>query len=392
MCEIQYNEATCMVEGCFFGYDFETEELPGKEDMEKIDATAIFTEYVLMHAKRCGYQETGSDTGKLVSFIKHKCDESGVVISRQNIANWLTKGIPGSAAKARDNVYRLCFALRMDLQQTMEFFLKAYLERPFNYKDIREAVYFFCFRKGLTYADAKRLIERVESMPLMENPYADNVTEWIGERLRGIETEEELVRYLTENRSGFSIQNQSATNKIKELIEDCKKIAPKEYVLNCNGDKEIRVDNIDELLHVIYGYSARATSEGKKIYSKSISKSKFPALVSQNWPQREQFQQILYKGTASYDTIRRALVMLTFYEFTANAAVHHALEDGIFEEFTDEMNRVLSECGYVQLYWRNPFDWIIGYCAMAPNPLDTLRDLIEEYYLSDLDTSDGMEM
>ena len=55
-------------------------------------------------------------------------------------------------------------------------------------------------------------------------------------------------------------------------------------------------------------------------------------------------------------------------------------EDGLTYE---ELQTVLAECGYVQLYWRNPFDWMIGYCAMSLNPLDTLRDLIEEYYLSD---------
>lgn len=111
-------------------------------------------------------------------------------------------------------------------------------------------------------------------------------------------------------------------------------------------------------------------------------------MVKRNWPQREQFAQILEKKTASYDVIRRALIMLTFYDFTANATVNHALEHGIFDEFVDEMNTVLADCGYVQLYWRNPFDWMLGYCAMSPNPLDTFRELIEEYYLSDPDTID----
>ena len=106
-------------------------------------------------------------------------------------------------------------------------------------------------------------------------------------------------------------------------------------------------------------------------------------MIKRNWPQREQFAQILEKKTASYDVIRRALIMLTFYDFAANATVSDALEYGIFDEFTDEMNTVLAECGYVQLYWRNPFDWMIGYCAMSLNPLGALRDLIDEYYLSD---------
>ena len=129
----------------------------------------------------------------------------------------------------------------------------------------------------------------------------------------------------------------------------------------------------------------------ESVYKKSISKSNFPELIKRNWPQREQFAQILEKKTASYDVIRRALIMLTFYDFTANATVNHALEYGIFDEFVDEMNTVLSDCGYVQLYWRNPFDWMIGYCAISSNPLGTLRDLIEEYYLSDPSVIDQLD-
>lgn len=380
---IQYNEATALVENSFFRCDFESEELPGKEDMEKLDAKAIFAEYALLHAQRCGYKGDGSDVGELASFLKVKCDQAAVGIERKKfIEDWLTKGILG---KSRENVYRLCFALQMDFQQTAEFFMKAYLERPFNYKDIREAVYFFCIRKGLSYTDAQRIIECVEAVPFVENPNADHVTMVIGEHLYEIETEDDLIRYLTVNRSGFAKQNQAAKKKVEELKDSCMAIAPKEYAISCNAEETICVGNVDELLNVIYGYSARATEDGEKVFKKSINKSKLPALIKQNWPQREQFQQIK-NGVASYDVLRRALIMLNFYDFAANATVEDALEYGIFDEFTDEMNNVLLECGYAQLYWRNPFDWMIGYCAMASNPLDTLRDLLEEYYLSNSDT------
>lgn len=383
MNDIQYNEATTMVENSFFRYNFETEELPGKEDMEKLDPKAIFAEYALVHARRCGYEGDGSDAGGLASFVKDKCDEAAVGIERKKIIeDWLTKGILG---KSRENVYRLCFALQMDLRQTAEFFMKAYLERPFNYKDIRESVYFFCIRKGLSYTDAQRIIESVEAKPILENPNADHVTAVIGEHLHEIETEVDLIHYLTVNRSGFAKQNQAATQKVKELIKSCQAVAPKEYAISCNAEKAICVENVDELLSVIYGYSARATEDSEKVFKKSINKSKLPDLIKQNWPQREQFQQI-EKGTASYDVLRRALIMLNFYDFAANALAENALEYGIFEEVVNEINNVLIACGYTQLYWRNPFDWMIGYCAMAPNPLDTLRDLLEEYYLSNSDT------
>ena len=222
-----------------------------------------------------------------------------------------------------------------------------------------------------------------------ENSHADEITAVIGTRLQEINDEAELVRYIYENRAGFDEQNKTAFEKIEELKKNCMEIAPKEHAININNaHEEITVTTIDELLSVIYGYSARATEKGKAVYKESISKSKFPKLVKKNWPLREQFAQILEKKNASYDVIRRALIMLAFYDFAANATVAKALECGIFDELIAEINTILAECGYVQLYWKNPFDWMIGYCAVSPNPLGTLRDLIEEYYLNDLEDCD----
>ena len=224
----------------------------------------------------------------------------------------------------------------------------------------------------------------------------------IGDHLYEIETEDDLIHYLTVNRSGFAKQNQAAKKKVEDLIKSCQAVAPKEYAISCNAEEAICVGNEDELLNVIYGYSARATEDGEKVFKKSINKSKLPALIKQNWPQRQQFYQIK-NGNASYDVLRRALLMLEFYDFYAKAIVAETetrekckktgkseniviVAEGLFDEFTAEVNDVLVECGFAQLYWRNPFDWMIGYCAMAPNPLYTLRDLIEEYYLSNSDT------
>lgn len=402
------NAATILVEDKFFRYDFENEEFPGKADMEEKDTASTFCEYVHIHAVRCGYTGGTEDTDVLASFVAHKCSEAGIKLgsgTKTTVNRWLTQGLPGNNASSRENVYLLCFALQMNAQQTKEFFLKAYLERPFNYKDIREAVYFFCLNNGLPYTDAVRIISEIEATDVVPNPYADNITEQIGDRLSEFTTEDEFLRYITENRSGFSIQNQSATQKIKELRDSCMKVAPKEYAISTIYDKEIKVNNIDELLSVIYGYSARATEKEKPIYKKSISKSNFPKLIKQNWPDRERFAQILEKENGSYDVIRRALIMLNFYDFFAKAIVAEKeaeekrrktgqttnvpiVAEGLFDEFTDEMNTVLAECGYVQLYWRNPFDWMIGYCAMSPDPIRTLRELIIEYYLSDPDVID----
>ena len=392
MAEYENNGATQLVEDAFADFEFYYGEVPGKEYIESLNIVTTFYEYTYVYAKKNGFKEDKSNADALAKYILKLGEERKAPLSSLNtVKNWLKKAPPAANQAGRENVYTLCFALGLNAKETKEFFLKAYLERPFNYKNIHEAVYFFCMNNGLSYTDAQRMIEKIESAPEVNNADVERVTEQIGYDISLMTTEDDLVKYLVTNCSSFSIQNQTATNKIKELIEECKDLAKKEYKLLHNGD--ISVENVDELLTVITGYYARETVNGDKLYKQSISKSKLPELIRKNFPQREQFKQI-EDGKASFDTIRKALIMLKFYSFFADALIHKAedLENGLFYEFVDETNELLAECGYVQLYWRNPYDWLFGYCAYgATNPLDEFKNVIDIFYLDDEDTYKEMK-
>lgn len=387
MAEYENNHATQLAEEIFANFEFDYGDVPGKEYIESLNTVTTFYDYTYLYAQKNGFEEDKSNADALAKFVITLGEGRKAPLSSLNtVKNWLKKAPPAANQAGRENVYTLCFALGLNAKETKEFFLKAYLERPFNYKNIHEAVFFFCMNNGLSYTDAQRMIEKIESAPEVENDDAEQVTEQIGYDISLMTTEDDLVKYLVTNRSGFTVQSQTATNKIKELIEECKDLAKKEYKLLHNGD--ISVGNVDELLTVITGYYARETVNGEKLYKQSISKSKLPELIRKNFPQREQFKQI-EDGKASFDTIRKALIMLKFYSFFADALIHKAedLENGLFYEFVDETNELLAECGYVQLYWRNPYDWLFGYCAYgATNPLDEFKNVIDIFYLDDEDT------
>lgn len=370
----------------FYDLDFLREELPGIEYINSLDEITLFSDALIKRAKELGWSES---TETATNFIINLCKKAEVDISRQNIINWLEGVAPSSNMSGRENVYKLCFALKMNANETKKFFLEAYLERPFNYKSLHEAVYLFCLKSDKSYSDALRLIKEIESKTYKKNPNAESNTENIGKAILQQNTEEEFIAYIFENRSGFEVQNKTATDKIKELIDKCIALANEEIACS-NNEKNIK--STDALLNTIYSYSARSTEgvdpksgQGIRIYNLSISKSNFPKLIKRNFPQRQQIENIL-KGKASYEVIRKALVILNFYSFFTEAMLNN-IEGGqeLFFEFYDEMDSVLAECGYVGLYWRNPFDWMIGYCACAPNPVDELRNLIEKYYLSCFD-------
>lgn len=385
MVEFENNNATQLAEDIFSTFEFDYRDVPGKEYLQSLNVVENFYEYVFYYAQKCGFDGEKQDADALAKFIYTKGEEKNASLSSlATLKNWLKKAPPTGNQAGRENVYKLCFALGMNAKETKEFFLKAYLERPFNYKNIHEATYYFCLNNGLAFSAAEGIIAKIEAEPFVENDDAENITEKIGYDISSIATEDDFIKYIVDNRSGFEVQNKTATDKINELVEVCKALAKAEHKLLYKD--EISVKNIDELLTIITGYSARETLNGEKVFKKSISKSKLPDAIRQNFPQREQFKNI-EDSKASFDVIRKFLILLKFYHFFADALVHNAenLEQGLFDEFVDETNEMLAECGYVQLYWRNPYDWLFGYCAWANNPLDEFKNVIDEFYLSDLD-------
>ncbi len=183
----------------------------------------------------------------------------------------------------------------------------------------------------------------------------------------------ELNYQVEKFRNELNEKNQLLSNKIK-LTEETKR------------GIHARLRTIkEEIKHgqVIYG----DVSDKGQLTSR-VAQSRFPKLICKNFPKRQLFSNI-QKHEASEDVIRKALIILVFYEFYATALLNaekNASGDVMdfgeeYEDFKVELDDILLECGYVQMYVRNPFDFFIVYCAKTCNPLDTFRTLIAEYQL-----------
>ncbi len=376
-------ENTVLAREDMYSFDYSDYDVPEIEYMNAFDDVRLFYDAVLQRARELGF--CGGENKALVSFLCGLCRDAGVNVSRQTLTNWLTEGAPSGDARCRENVYKLCFALKFDERAAERFFIKAYLEKPYNYKNINESVYYFCLKNGMGYGAAESIIARVNEAPDADNPFAETDTVMIGSAVASVKTEKELVRYLVENRAGFRAQNVTATNKVLYYIEKNIEIANKEkdkFELKDGDGKDAKpkVKNAESLLSAICGYSIR----NKTYYPQSISKSKLPKYVKTNFPQAQQLKNIK-DGKGTYDSIRKALAVMVFYNFFGNVLVNdvRTSPDKLFKEFVDEFNAVLAACGYVQAYWRNPFDWIIGHCASHRSPLDEFRSIIQIFYLDE---------
>lgn len=367
-----------------------------KKDIDKFNNCTLFLEGILLRIKDLGYQgETyqvdKADIKEVLDFLCSLYKEEQMEVSRPALRNWLVKNPPNSGS--RELVYKLCFALKMDAEQTEKFFLKNYLNRPFNYKNTHEAVYFWCLHNGRKYQDAVRIIEKIENVSEKNVPPMDMCTEQIGRKVKDIDNEQELIEFLEKCQYSQEQQHMTATNKISELLEKCYALAEEEVKVYAQFYKELqprlfqkngdikKMNNEELLLEVIYG----DVSDKGQLTSR-VAQSKFPKLICKNFPKRQSFINIR-KHDASDDVIRKALIILVFYEFYATAlldAEKNASGNPLdfseeYEDFQVELDNILLECGYVQMYLRNPFDFLLIYCAKTCNPLDTFRSLIAEY-------------
>ena len=333
------------------------------EYLHTLDEREVFKEKLAERMTAAGYQGDIHDQAAAVAFLNKCCKNAGVSILTHNLKHWVSAGTVSTDQRGRTNIYKLCFALKMTAAETRTFFHKALLTRPFNFKDLHEAVCFFCLNTHKSYQDVERLVTKIQQTPPKEAAGTIAHTELIGRSIALCKTEDELIDYWARNSAGFTQHRQTATEEFKALLLRCYSAAEK-----CFGRK---YRNPDELLGALFGFNARAVKEGKKLYSKAISESDLPPAVKRNFPQRQQIEQI-QKNKASDDVLRKALVALSFFEFYTSDP------EGEFDEFIDLLNTRLEKCGYIRFYFRNPYDWLFLHCATFDDPLNVLQKMVEK--------------
>ena len=373
---------------------FLTEEnLPEKEYIESLDRISPFQEGINKRILQIGYSGDLADIPERKKFLTGQYRKNGIKEpSDPTLRGWLSGAkMPAANSTGREDVFRFCFALEMTAEETAEFFLKAYLNRPFNYKKTKEAVYLYCLLLGKPYSDAVRIIQTVENMPLAVSADREIETERLGREIAAIKDENELIAFLAEHRYTEKEMHLTAFKTIEALLQSCYDLAEKEIVYTKEEPRVVRTE--DALLDVIYDYDAYSMKAAGNI---TIQDSKLPKVLKANWLDRQSFHNIKVHGKISDDVYRKALVLLTFYKFFTSAYLAERKEckesDIDLRKYADQFEILLEnslyECGYIQMYKRNPFDWLILYCAAFPNPVNQLRSVISHFFLDEVDKSE----
>ena len=146
-------------------------------------------------ANKLDLASTNSETVRKA--IKKKCSENGMELSEiasyNTLRSWFESDQrPKKGNGSRQSMFALAFAINLSVDETKELFHKIYLDRAVNYRDEKEAIFFFCLINNKTWADAKRLIAEADNL---EKDYSDitQQTNAIAESINAFQTEQDLL-------------------------------------------------------------------------------------------------------------------------------------------------------------------------------------------------------
>lgn len=384
------------------------------------------------------YQGDNTVEGK-TSFLYEKLRSIGVSIKKPTIEAWFSgKHRPRLSSNSRTNMYQVCFSLNLNLSDVISFFHEVYFDRGFNCHTIEEAVYYYCFKNNQAYQKAIELIHTIQS-PEFETTsseiedvvYTKEIKNWLDD----FKNEEELLNFFKENKSIFEQWNQSAIEHIKRLLGEIhdhpsdkkmiqeeiqreqqkqrKKEEKKEENFVSEKKLQEKYSNCSLIVQEIFMDSHETAL--KEISGDNISSIDFMLdriiftnnglkdatvsdIIKRNFPSKQSFSNLFktFETSTAYDSIRKVLILLEFYDFWVKIKVSNnpelirikkALQSDVTDfsmsinfcprmMFQDACNALLKECGYERLDFFHPYDWLFLWASSTNNPLDSLREAV----------------
>lgn len=336
----------------------------------------------------------------------------------------------------RETAFKICFAFRLNVHETNDFFRRVMLERGIDCHAINEAVYYFGLKKGLSYLEAKSIISQCpkiknsKKIPDRNILYTDKIIDYI----ESISEKEHLIRYIKENIDSFEYNNTSAIkfiNSFWEKIIGPEGLAFKEgRILNemvnplhpdrtkmpekdtrskevieaeIAREKELKNDDYvisteDASTWTIYCQIMGLDNEQEMIHSHNTSERSLlpvfknnvllPLKASDCFPSQKTIDSIIRgESGGDYEKYRKMLMFLAFYTFWAKIIVEKKdifycanYYDG--DRCKDYINKYLVDAGYPELYPGNPYDWIFLWSMNDDQPLEAFRGYMREVYIA----------
>lgn len=397
---------------------------------------ATFSERLTNYIKLRGFSENENDSEAKTLFLFHMYQSIPEInITKSTLRKWFSgKNRPFFDIRARERMYELCFVLHLSYHEVSHFFHHVYLDRCFNCRNIKEAIYCYCFSNGLPYSRFLQLSHQIKEIcpeiflqntnPVCTKPENTVYTLALTEKIRSFTNDNDFIKYILLNKNSFlaynvkgriemerlckkirgSKRDQEQINRLRKSISNKKKItvsfsdfdglAMKELFFNYSfyspeqileEIKGINITSNDFILFRIFDINLRKRSSSFSDELKNITR-----IAAINFPSKQLLSNILntrcqkgQQSMPSFDAIRKMLILLHFYEF----CVEYRLESMVtvktkstvfYNDYLNDVNDLLTSCGYPPFYYGNPYDLIFLFSARTDMPLDTFREVISQ--------------
>lgn len=100
------------------------------------------------------------------------------------------------------------------------------------------------------------------------------------------------------------------------------------------------------------------------------------ALAAASFPDRDGIVKAVHGAHISNERMRKLLILLLFYAFWARRNISAKSDGGSRKDAQrclDDINHYLSDAGYHELYYGNPYDWIFLWAMADREPLSAFR-------------------
>ena len=351
-----------------------------------------FDEAISLFIAEHGYKGDLEDTVGKISFIEAMFNAENIPVPR-NIRKWFSDKI---SIEKDPTGYQFCFAFHLDIDESNDFFRRVCLERGFDCHSVREAVYYYCLKNHIAYREAMTIMDRAaasfsqEAVSVnAEIPY----TSIIRNEIDQMDSVENLISYLTDNRYIFAVSKVTSTEQVRTLWNDISSpggLADQElenHYFDCvddstTGQKKNRKRSTWEIYKQILGLSGEKIPAIEKNRSIKTFLKDNPVLhkrAEQDFPDRIGIDHILAGRTVSAERMRKDLILLSFYSFWIKKALNKQDYFADYDDFSRckaHMNQYLLEAEYQELYYGNPYDWIFLFCMQTEAPLSSFREFI----------------
>lgn len=282
---------------------------------------------------------------------------------------WLTQ--PGAS---RSTVFVLGFGLKMTAEEVSEFLTKVLKEEDFDFQNPEETVYWYCFRNGLPYASALRLLAAGREMPRT----AFSKKKWEAFSSAPsiyLLTEENLLQFLSllETRKEAGGGESAAFAEFSALYERCQEIIADMY----NGESlvmdqkrswtsaDIRPADLEKVL------CSGIPVNGKNNLT-AMSASLFGSLFRNRRMSRQRISAILF---GKHPVERFDLITLLFFIYAQTVEPDWPAER--YLQYIDEINEILGRCQMLGIYPANPYEAFVLMCIVTDDPLDVYAQVWE---------------